>query len=71
MTGVAREIVEQLLAARGERRRPSWLPLSHAWYAAGSMTWTVPIMPECLVPQYSAQKMWYSPSLVAVNQTVL
>ena len=35
------------------------------------MTTTLPIMPECLVPQYSAQKRWYSPVFVAVNQTVL
>ena len=28
---------------------------------------TVPIMPEWLVPQYSAQKMWYRPGVVASN----
>ena len=32
---------------------------------------TVPIIPECLVPQYSAQKMCHSPVLVALNQTEL
>ena len=32
-------------------------PASHAWYCAGSITTTVPIMPECFVPQYSAQKI--------------
>ena len=35
------------------------------------MTMTFPIMPECFVPQYSAQNRWYSPIFVAVNQTVL
>ena len=35
------------------------------------MTVTLPTMPECRVPQYSAQKMWYSPTLVGVNQTLL
>jgi hypothetical protein len=28
-------------------------------------------MRECSVPQYSAQNRWYSPGLVAWNQTVL
>ena len=36
------------------RRRPA----SQAWKAAGSITTTEPIIPECLVPQYSAQKRW-------------
>ena len=35
------------------------------------MTKTLPIMPEWRVPQYSAQKMWYSPIFVAENQTEL
>ena len=35
------------------------------------MTTTLPTMPECFVPQYSAQKRWYSPGVVAVNQIVL
>src|SRR5687768_14067429 len=52
-------------------RGPSSPPLSHDWYAAGSITVTRPIMPECFVPQYSAQKMWYSPTLVALNHTLL
>src|SRR5262249_52696559 len=30
-------------------------PLSHVWYSLGSMTTTSPVMPECFVPQYSAQ----------------
>jgi hypothetical protein len=30
-------------------------PLSQAWYSVGSITTTLPIIPECLVPQYSAQ----------------
>src|SRR5688572_74745 len=46
-------------------------PPSHAWYSFGSMTNTRPIMPECLVPQYSAQNRWYSPALVGVNHTEL
>ena len=33
-------------------------PESQAWKAAGSITVMFPIMPECLVPQYSAQKRW-------------
>ena len=35
------------------------------------MTTTLPIIPECLVPQYSAQNRWYSPTFVGVNQTEL
>ena len=39
----------------------------------GSLTlellWT--IIPECLVPQYSAQNRWYVPGFVAVNHSVL
>ena len=46
-------------------------PLSQAWYSFGSMTTTLPIIPECLVPQYSAQNRWYSPTRVGVNQTEL
>ena len=42
-------------------------PCSHAWYCAGSSTVTLPIMPEWLVPQYSAQKMWYVPGLVRLE----
>ena len=30
-------------------------PLIHVWYSFGSMTTTSPVMPECRVPQYSAQ----------------
>ncbi len=30
-----------------------------------------PIMPECFVPQYCVQKMWYLPGSVAVNQRLL
>ena len=43
-------------------------PASHCSYSAGSMTYTDPVIFECSVPQYSAQKMWYFPGLVAVNQ---
>jgi hypothetical protein len=28
-------------------------------------------MPECFVPQYSAQKRWYVPGTVAVNHSVV
>ena len=42
-------------------------PCSHAWYCAGSSTITLPIMPEWLVPQYSAQKMWYVPGFVRLE----
>ncbi len=33
------------------------------------MTW--PIMPECFVPQYSAQNRWYVPGTVALNHIVV
>src|SRR5258706_3912814 len=45
--------------------------LSQLWKSAGSITTMRPIMPECWVPQYSAQKRWYSPTFVASNQVVL
>jgi hypothetical protein len=44
---------------------PSLPPASQRWYSVGSMTTTEPIMPECSVPQYSAQKMWKRPVFVA------
>jgi hypothetical protein len=44
--------------------------VSQDWKAAGSITVTQPIIPECLVPQYSAQKRWYFPGLVAWNHMV-
>ncbi len=31
-------------------------PASQAWNSVGSMTSIDPIIPECFVPQYSAQK---------------
>ena len=31
-------------------------PLSHVWNSSCAITVTDPIMPECFVPQYSAQK---------------
>src|ERR1017187_1564407 len=41
--------------ARDSLRDP---PESDAWNAAGSITWTQPIIEECFVPQYCEQKMW-------------
>ena len=35
------------------------------------MTVTLPIIPECLVPQYSAQNRWNVPVCVGVNQMEL
>src|SRR5262245_17139460 len=46
-------------------------PLSQASYSDGSITYTHPIIPEWLVPQYSAQNRWYWPGFVARNQVVL
>ena len=40
---------------------------SQLWYSACSITITWPTIWECLVPQYSAQKRWKVPSLVAVK----
>src|SRR5262245_34808957 len=47
---------------------PGAPPLNHAWYSLGSITTTEPVMPECLVPQYSAQNRWYRPGFVGWNQ---
>jgi hypothetical protein len=41
-----------------EESEPSLPPASQRWYSVGSITSTQPIIPECSVPQYSAQKMW-------------
>jgi hypothetical protein len=50
---------------------PSAAPPSHVWKSLGSITTTLPIIAECLVPQYSAQNKWNSPVLVASNQSVV
>src|SRR5436189_6203730 len=47
------------------------LPDSHCSYSVGDITWTLPTILECCVPQYSAQNRWYVPGLVASNQTEL
>ena len=47
---------------------PDW---SHFWKSAGSITTTLPTMPECSVPQYSAQNKWYVPGLVAWNHMLV
>ena len=33
-------------------------PASQTWYSSGSITTILPIIFECSVPQYSAQKRW-------------
>ena len=45
-----------LFAAAIESPAPPDVPVSQAWNAAGSIATTRPIMPEWIVPQYSAQK---------------
>jgi hypothetical protein len=57
------------LAPRCASVPPSLPPCSHAWYCDGSSTVTLPIMPAWLVPQYSAQKMWYVPGVLASNHS--
>ena len=50
---------------------PSPAPPSHVSKSCGSITTILPIMAECLVPQYSAQNRWNSPVLVASNHNVV
>jgi hypothetical protein len=38
--------------------KPGAPPLNQVWYSLGSITTTWPTMPECFVPQYSAQNRW-------------
>src|ERR1051325_11951083 len=52
------------------REPPPALPLSQDWHSAGSCTTIQPIIPECLVPQYSAQKSSKRPVLVGSHQTL-
>ena len=56
--------------ATGTFCAPGVSPESHASNAAGSIATTRPIMPECSVPQYSAQNRWYVPGFVASNHAV-
>ena len=56
VAGDAGKLREELLAALRERAFGG-APPSQAWYSACGITTTWPIIPECFVPQYSAQKM--------------
>ena len=57
VAGVARVLLEELLALRRQRSfAAAGEPASDT--SLGSITSTHPIIPECSVPQYSAQKMW-------------
>ena len=59
VAGVAGQFAVKSSSPRGDQRLPAAPPpLSHVWYSPGSITTTSPIMPECWVPQYSAQKRW-------------
>ena len=61
VAGVAAQVGEEL----ARRDRPSCRLLCRrpatSGTAAGSIAMTEPIIPECFVPQYSAQNRWYVP----------
>ena len=55
MAGAAAQLGKQILSRSATAVPDDAARLSQASYCAGSMTTTSPIMPECWVPQYSAQ----------------